>query len=299
MTLAVKDVRALGFGDNAIDQYEHRKIMYPGGNCMNFTIFSKILGAKKSAYMGYFGSDPKSQYSHKVAEKIGIDLKRCRFLEGEGGYTKVALTKWGDRVFLEWNKGGICGSTPFMLNEGDIAYMRSFDIVHTAAYAFMEDQLPTMQKAGIRTSYDFSNIATDEKYATIAPLVNFCFTSFDGTEEEAMELVKKIHAYGPEVVVATRGVKGSVGYDGNQFYLQKATPSLTSVDTMGCGDGFQTAFLINYIGKEKAGVSKEKRMRESLQAASDFASHVCMWDGAFGYGKPYGTFCSLKGYDRV
>ena len=285
--MAVKNVRALGFGDNVMDQYEHRRIMYPGGNCMNFTIYSKILGARKSAYMGYFGSDERSRYLHKVAKKIGIQLDRCRFLEGEGGYTKVALSKWGDRIFLEWNRGGVCGSTPFLLNEGDLAYMRSFDIVHTAAYAFMESQLPAMRKAGIRISYDFSNIATEERYAQIAPYANFCFTSFDGTEEEAKELVQKIHRYGPEIVVATRGIQGSVGFDGKRIYVQKAMPSLTSVDTMGCGDGFQTAFLMNYIDREKAGETKQKAVGESLQAASEFASHVCMWDGAFGYGKPY------------
>ena len=47
------DVSALGFGDNVVDKYEHIKTMYPGGNCVNFAVYAKMFGAKRSAYMGY------------------------------------------------------------------------------------------------------------------------------------------------------------------------------------------------------------------------------------------------------
>ena len=45
------DVSALGFGDNVVDKYEHIKTMYPGGNCVNFAVYAKMFGAKRSAYM--------------------------------------------------------------------------------------------------------------------------------------------------------------------------------------------------------------------------------------------------------
>lgn len=43
------DVSALGFGDNVVDKYEHIKTMYPGGNCVNFAVYAKMFGAKRSA----------------------------------------------------------------------------------------------------------------------------------------------------------------------------------------------------------------------------------------------------------
>ena len=54
------DVSALGFGDNVVDKYEHIKTMYPGGNCVNFAVYAKMFGAKRSAYMGYFGNDAEA-----------------------------------------------------------------------------------------------------------------------------------------------------------------------------------------------------------------------------------------------
>ena len=31
-------VKVLGFGDNVVDKYEHLKMMYPGGNAVNFAV---------------------------------------------------------------------------------------------------------------------------------------------------------------------------------------------------------------------------------------------------------------------
>ena len=40
-------------------------------------------------------------------------------------------------------------------------------------------------------------------------------------------------------------------YDGEQFYVQPATPVKTVVDTMGAGDSFLTAFMDCYVDLTK------------------------------------------------
>ena len=47
--------RVIGIGDNVCDKYYPSKIMYPGGQAMNFSVYAKKMGAD-SAYMGVFGS---------------------------------------------------------------------------------------------------------------------------------------------------------------------------------------------------------------------------------------------------
>ena len=64
------DVSALGFGDNVVDKYEHIKTMYPGGNCVNFAVYAKMFGAKRSAYMGYLNWTPCQGHS-KFFRSIG------------------------------------------------------------------------------------------------------------------------------------------------------------------------------------------------------------------------------------
>ena len=49
--------KLLGFGDNVVDIYDHQKTMYPGGNCVNVSVYGKMSGCEKTAYMGYFGDD--------------------------------------------------------------------------------------------------------------------------------------------------------------------------------------------------------------------------------------------------
>ncbi len=253
------DVSALGFGDNVVDKYEHIKTMYPGGNCVNFAVYAKMFGAKRSAYMGYFGNDAEAEHVMYALDDIGIETVKCKQLEGENGCARATLVD-GDRVFLGSNEGGIRGKTPYVLDRFDLEYIRQFD---------------------------FSDDSEDSYYAEVAPTVDYAFCSFDGTDEEAREHLKKIVSYGPKLAVASRGADGCILYDGQEYYVQKAVPIKEVVDTMGAGDSLITSFMVAYTDHLKKGITGETAIRESLAAAAEFASKVCGMNGAFGYGKKY------------
>lgn len=44
----------LGFGDNVVDIYDHLKTMYPGGNCVNVSVYGKMAGCEKNSVYGIF-----------------------------------------------------------------------------------------------------------------------------------------------------------------------------------------------------------------------------------------------------
>lgn len=280
------DVSALGFGDNVVDKYEHIKTMYPGGNCVNFAVYAKMFGAKRSAYMGYFGNDAEAEHVMYALDDIGIETVKCKQLEGENGCARATLVD-GDRVFLGSNEGGIRGKTPYVLDRFDLEYIRQFDFVHSGNYCFMEKELPKIHEAGVPISFDFSDDSEDSYYAEVAPTVDYAFCSFDGTDEEAREHLKKIVSYGPKLAVASRGADGCILYDGQEYYVQKAVPIKEVVDTMGAGDSLITSFMVAYTDHLKKGITGETAIRESLAAAAEFASKVCGINGAFGYGKKY------------
>ncbi|MEQ2383520.1 hypothetical protein WMO21_14390 [Lachnospiraceae bacterium CLA-AA-H58] len=54
-------IKVIGIGDNVCDQYYPAKIMYPGGQAMNFSVYAKMLGAQ-SAYLGVFGKDRVAEH---------------------------------------------------------------------------------------------------------------------------------------------------------------------------------------------------------------------------------------------
>ena len=70
--------KLLGFGDNVVDIYDHLKTMYPGGNCVNVSVYGKMAGCEKTAYMGYFGDDDRAELIMDTLEKIGVETVKCR-----------------------------------------------------------------------------------------------------------------------------------------------------------------------------------------------------------------------------
>lgn len=284
--MAKYSTRVLGFGDNVVDIYEHSHIMYPGGNCVNLCAYSKIMDVERVAYMGYFGSDDIAEFVIGVLNELEIETVKCKQLVGENGWSKCSLID-GDRIFGDYNQGGIRGKTPYILDRFDLEYMKQFDYVHSGNYCYTESQLQTIKENGIKLSFDFSDDSTKEYYEKYAPYVTYAFCSFDGDEEAAKEHLRFIHSLGPEIASLTRGSKGCIMYDGEQFYVQPAKELDVVVDTMGAGDSFLTSFMNCFVDQEKKGVERPEAIRKALMVASEFAAYVCGLNGGFGHGKPY------------
>lgn len=276
------NVNVVGFGDNVVDIYVHTDTQYPGGNCVNFAVYSKMFGAKRSAYMGYFGTDKNADHVIEALREEHIEMVKCKQIKGENGYSRCTL-KDGDRVFLDYNEGGVRSRHIYDLDQFDLEYLAQFDLVHCGNYCYMESQLPKIKEAGIPLSFDFSDDSDDEYYEKIAPLVTYAFCSFDGTDDEVKAHLQKVAAYGPEIVCATRGAKGCMLLSNGMLFEQEAKPIEKVVDTMGAGDSLITAFMVGYLDAKKNGIADEKAIRTSLDEAAKFASSICRIEGAFGH----------------
>lgn len=279
-------LRVLGFGDNVVDKYEHRSKMYPGGNCVNFAVFAKAHQVGCAAYMGYFGSDEAGTYVEEVLQKLGIELSFGKHLDGENGYARVTVEE-GDRIFLESNHGGIRGKVPYELGEEELAYIQTFDLVHSGNYSFMEHQLRQVKELAVPVSFDFSDDSSQEYYKQVAPYVTYGFCSKGGTDEEVEEHLRWVKSLGPRLVMASRGEKGCILYDGSRMYRQASVPLPEVVDTMGAGDSLITSFLISYLDGLGCGKEEGTAITEALSHAAGFAAKTCGVEGSFGYGKAY------------
>lgn len=278
------NVSVVGFGDNVVDIYTHSNKQYPGGNCVNFAVYAKMFGAKRSAYMGYFGTDVNADHVIEALHNEKIETVKCKKISGENGYSRCKLEN-GDRVFLDYNEGGVRSRHIYELDEFDIEYLKQFDLIHCGNYCYMESQLPKIKEANIPLSFDFSDDSTEEYYMQIAPLVTYAFCSYDGTDEEVKKHLKKVSDLGPEIVCASRGAKGCMLYCNGKYYEQKAVPIEKVVDTMGAGDSLITTFMVGYTDARKKGISQDEAIVSSIAEAAKFAAEICQIDGAFGYGR--------------
>lgn len=279
-------VKVIGLGDNVVDKYEHIKTMYPGGNALNFAAYGKKLGIS-SAFLGAFGSDNESEHVQDTIHELGLDISRCRYFEGENGCARVTLEN-GDRVFLGSNSGGVLRENGLNLTQDDLEYIKNFDLLHAGLYGYTEPELDKIRQLNIPISFDFSDDFTMEEVERIAPKVDFSFFSCSHLKnDEMLNLIMKTYKLGSKIVLVTMGEKGALLYDGNKFYSQE--PELVeAIDTMGAGDSFITAFLVNYISKVKENkLDKEKIIKESLNEGAIFSAKTCLIEGSFGYGEKY------------
>lgn len=280
-------MRVIGVGDNVVDKYVHKRIMYPGGNALNFSVYAKQLGIE-AAYLGVFGDDEAANHIIKTLKNFEIDISHCRQHEGENGYAAVDLVN-GDRVFIGGNEGGIQNEHPIVLMADDIEYLKKFDIAHSSVYSDMDSELHKMKEAGVLVSYDFSNEYTDEKLSTVCRNVDISLLSCGQLVEEDVEaLLIKAHSSGSSLVIGTMGSRGAMVFDGKNFYKQEPH-FVNPVDTLGAGDSFFTAFILHYLkgSKEKLYDSQPQLIKSSLEKGAEFASKTCLVDGAFGHGLSY------------
>lgn len=283
------DISILGFGDNVVDCYEHLGIMYPGGNAANVAVYARRLGAARSAYMGIFGTDGASEHVIESLSAEGVELLRCRQEIGECGSSSVTVVR-GDRVFLGSNQGGIRGRSRYVLDRFALEYVKGFDALHTGSYCFSERELPAVRDAHVPVSFDFSEDSTDAYIEEVAPFVDFAFYSAeDGEDDRAVaERARWLHGLGPSIVVATRGARGSLAFDGERCLVQPAKPAKTVADTMGAGDSFIAAFLLSYLDGRKQGRDECAAIAHALDGAASFAAEVCGIEGAWGHPKRFG-----------
>lgn len=285
-------MKVAGFGDNIMDKYINLRKMYPGGNAVNFAVYSKQLGAQ-SSYIGVFGTDRYAEIIKDSLIDMGIDVSHCVVREGESGYSEVIL-KNGNRIFSGWNGGGITVRKPMKLNKSDIEYLKNFDVIHAACYGYVEQELTKLKNLNALISFDFSD---EEKYLQdkyldkVCPNIDFAsFSCEDMEEKNIIILLKKFSSRGVRYILATRGKKGQIFYDDYEFYKGGAKIlNRELVDTMGAGDAFITSFIINLFS---SGWRKEKSIdsetiKKALEKAALFAASKCLEMGAFGYGLSY------------
>jgi sugar/nucleoside kinase (ribokinase family) len=284
------DLRVLGVGDNVADHYLHSNIIYPGGNAFNFAVYAKMLGAT-AAYMGIFGDDFPGLHVLRTAKHLGIGVSHCRLYHGENGCSKVRLVN-GDRIFVSTNHGGVSRERPLTLDESDLEYIKTFQLLHTSINSYIEHDWSKYAAVNIPISFDFSDKVSDEYLAAYSPYVTYAIVSCSHLSvKETDLLIDRIHAWGCANVIATRGDEGSVFSDGKELYRHKAL-LVAAVDTMGAGDSFLTAFLLHLIDWKlnhpgTSGQELKKAIDTSMEEGSHFAAQTCMVEGAFGYGVVY------------
>lgn len=267
--------RIIGVGDNTVDTYTHMRTRFPGGNAVNVAVLARRYGAE-AAYLGCVGKDHAGELILNSLRQEGLDVSRCQELEGiPTAYSSVSVVD-SDRVFGKSDPGA---SQHIQLSDDDLAYIQTFDLVHTSVYSFLEGQLARLKKASRILSFDLSQRCDAEYLQAVLPHCDIAFLSLSGiSNDERDRLMREMVALGPKLVVMTRGKEGSWVYDGTNLFHQGILP-IETVNSLGAGDAFAARFLVE--------TSKGVDIPAAMKLAAQSAAQNCTHYGAYGYGEIY------------
>jgi len=280
----VKNVRIIGIGIATMDFYCHQNKMYPGGNEYNIAYNAKLLNADVG-FMGVFANDEVGKILERELTIIGVDTSHSHHEIGSSGYALVDLVD-GDRVFLDWNKRGVTDLFPFTFTEEEIGYIKTFDIACISWGARVDSaKIAFLFRKGVPICYDFYDNFTNDDIEQIAPFIRFAFFSCSHlSETETKNVLKKAVSLGPEVAIGTRGKSATIAFNGSVFTKQ-ASENVKAVDTMGAGDAYISAFLVDYLtNSPDESLSTEIRVQKALGKAAIYAAGVVMKTGSLGIG---------------
>lgn len=237
-----KNIKIAAVGDNCIDFYDSTGEKFPGGNPVNVAVYIKRMNGN-SSYTGVVGTDEFGQFMMESIASKGVDISHMKVLEGKTAVTHVEI-KNGDRVLGVYDDGVMAD---FKLTEEDINFLCTHDLVVTGIWGMIESELSKIKEKGTLIAFDFADKLDHEITIEAIPYVDYAFFSDDSkSDEELHEYMKAIYSRGPKVVIFTRGEKGSIAYDGNEFTTYGII-ECEVVDSMGAGDSYIAGFLMGVL----------------------------------------------------
>ena len=111
------------------------------------------------------------------------------------------------------------------LNDEDLQFISTFDLVHTSVYSFITPYLDQLRSVSKVLSFDFSSEWDRESLAETLPFVNIALISNPVMNiDENKELINFAYSFGPDIVLVTSGEQGALLFDGSQYFHQKDPP---------------------------------------------------------------------------
>ena len=280
------EVKIAAIGDNVIDRYLNKGVMYPGGNAVNVAAHASMLGAQ-AAYIGEIGNDLGGRIITDALSSLNVDLSQSCMPEKATTKTCDVNVYNGERVEVGYDTGA-CWAHKTHINDSDVKFLQGFDAVFTSVNAKLQDDVHLVQDLPAVVVYDFSvkdKYRTDAYFDLVCPATTLGLFSCSGESDQQIQvLLKRAIEHGCRYTIATRGSTGPVFFDGSRWYQGNIRP-VDALDTMGAGDSYITAFVVSCLshGWSKKQPLDAEIIRDAMEFAADYSAKNCLKPGGFGF----------------
>lgn len=231
-------MKLCAIGDNCIDYYPELGKGYPGGNPVNVAVYFRREGGE-SSYIGAVGTDDFGKLLVAGLNSKSVDTSHIHIVDGKTALTEVKLID-GDRVFGDYDEGVMAD---FALSPEDRDFVLKHDLIISGFWGHCNQEFKGFKAAGIKTAFDFATKLEDPAVRELIADIDYAFFSYDADDLEWLKnYMQTVHSRESQLIVATRGEKGSICFDGKDFHEGGIIPC-DLVDTIGAGDSYIAAFL--------------------------------------------------------
>ncbi|WP_130812510.1 PfkB family carbohydrate kinase [Olsenella sp. Marseille-P4559] len=240
----VRSVVAVGFC--CADVYQDLERFYPTGNGVDWGVHLSRMGVLVSV-VSVVGTDEYGVGMRKALAGEKIDISHMRIEDGDTCVMLMGLRNGVDRVHFKEVEGVMAG---YALTPEDDAFVRSHQMFHTDLFGNVLDHLKPWHEAGIMGVMDFSVFSEDPAHhcEDYFPYVDYAFMSYDGDDMgHIRDWIRHVQGFGPRIVTATMGERGSLSYDGSRYYEGGIAVPPKIVNTVGAGDSYIAGFTFGLI----------------------------------------------------
>ena len=172
-----------------------------------------------------------------------------------------------ERVLGDYDEGVFAS---FKLTKKDIDFISHHDCMVTGIWSRTADDLKNIS---IPIAFDFADKVNHPLWKNVLPYVSYAFYSNDHLDDESLKLeMQNKWLSNLEVLICTRADKGSVAYDGKNFYFYGIEKCVV-VDTIGAGDSYIAGFIVDYL--------KNKDIHKAMNAGAKNSAITISYHGAW------------------
>jgi fructoselysine 6-kinase len=260
-------MKITALSSHCVDFFPEQNNIYVGGNSLNFATHCKLSGVSEITVIGAVGNDRFGTLIEEHFDKYNISRTHIYRMDCPTASNKIYINEKGDRYFKSdsWNGGAF---DAFRLSGKDWKVVKTSDIV--AMPAGDPNLIALLEKRSSQqiVVIDFLDYHSLEYIESFIDKIDITFLS---AREEMLDDLEGLSFKSGKMIVATLGANGSLAFYENKRYYQEAYKVETIVDTTGCGDAFQAAFVVEWY--------KTRNIKSALFRGAATASKVLMFFG--------------------
>ena len=241
---------------------------YVTGNGVD--VLFNLLDMRDDVQSSIISADSDDVYgkdSVKAFEERKIDCSHLDIIPG-GETPSVPLHLiQNDRVHGDPVRGIMAD---YEFSDEAIDFICTHDMMHTDFTGKLIKRLPEIRKRGVKVFFDLSNRRDHPDLEFVLSNIDCGLVSFDGDMEEGKKFLCHAHELGAKLMIATFGEKGSLAYDGENFYEGEIVPVEQVVNTVGAGDSYFAGFISGLIDGKPIPECMKEGARRSAQVISGF-----------------------------